>query len=60
MHINCNATDVNYILGAYLDRDVSGNIVEITNAKCCMIQKCGAFVTKETDEALKESELVCS
>ena len=48
MHIQCDATDVNFILGAYLDRDVNGNTVEITNAKCCMLQKCGEYVTKET------------
>ena len=45
---------MNFILDAYLDRDVNGNIVEITNAKCCMLQKCGEYVTKKTYEGLKK------
>ena len=59
VHFECDATDVNYILGEYLDRDVNGEVVEITNAKCCMLKKCPSFVTKETKENLDKSGLVC-
>ena len=57
MHFQCDATDVNYILGEYFDRDVSGKMVEITNAKCCMLQKCGAYVTKKTNDDLDLDDL---
>jgi len=59
VHFECDATDVNYILGQYLDRDVNGELLEITNAKCCMLKKCPSFVTKETKRNLDESGLVC-
>jgi len=60
VHFQCNATDVNYILRAYnMDYDVHGDQVEITNAKCCMLKKCPAFVTKETDDLLKKDGLKC-
>jgi len=55
VHFQCDATDVNYILGKYLDRDVSGKTVEITNAKCCMLQKCGAYITKKTKDDLEKN-----
>ena len=56
MHIQCEATDVNFILGAYVDRDVTGKTVELNNAKCCMKQKCGAYVTEKTMAKLDKLE----
>ena len=59
VHFQCNATDVNYILGKYHDTDVHGKKVEITNAKCCMLQKCAKFVTKETKKKINAKSLGC-
>ena len=59
VHFQCEATDVNYILGKYHDTDVHGDKIEITNAKCCMLKKCGSFVTKETKKKISSEGMKC-
>jgi len=59
VHFQCDATDVNYILSKYHDTDVHGDQVEITNAKCCMLKKCGDFVTTETKAKIDAEGLSC-
>ena len=59
VHFQCDATDVNYILGKYHDIDVHGDKIEITNAKCCILQKCETFVTEETMAKVNAKGLNC-
>ena len=59
VHFQCDATDVNYILGKYHDTDVHGEKIEIKNAKCCMLKKCGKFVTKETKKKINAKNIGC-
>jgi len=60
VHFQCSATDVNYILGKYHDTDVHGEKVEITNAKCCMLNKCRDYVTDSTMAMIESEGLKCT
>lgn len=49
VHLDCAATDVNWVLNRYNDRDFLGKDYEgLEKAKCCLIKKCPQYINNDT------------
>jgi len=58
VHLDCAATDVNWVLNRYQDRDFLGQDYDgLKKAKCCLVKKCPQYINNKTKSKINFNEL---